>query len=258
MEKSVVIARQRADSLMRFVRTVADARRAAREMGIPIISNTKAVGERGGTVELDAYFKRLDEMKPGTRYPTPVDIRGQGFAITWVDSVSPPRPTYFEGIESEVLAEYRRVKGAGDLAAKRAELDRLEKSGWSVDSLATLFGGFVRVEDVRAGDDLGDLGGETLVDSLIFGGIGGRPALRPGETSGWVAFPGGLARMRLVARNAPDPSDMAARLERDRRKELERNLYFYFEELKREFPVRIQDPAMAATTLPPPVGADAR
>jgi hypothetical protein len=51
---------------------------------------------------------------------------------------------------------------------------------------------------------------------------------------------------------------MAARLERDRRKELERNLYFYFEELKREFPVRIQDPAMAATTLPPPVGADAR
>jgi hypothetical protein len=51
---------------------------------------------------------------------------------------------------------------------------------------------------------------------------------------------------------------MVARLERDRRKELERNLFYYYEELKRVFPVEIRDPDLAAIKLPPPGAADIR
>jgi hypothetical protein len=156
-----------------------------------------------------------------------------------------------------VIQEYRRRIAARALDAERARLDGLERSGRSVDSLAAPFGGLARHEGLRAGDEIPGLGGAAQMDSLVFGGRG-RAALRPGETSGWVALPGGLARVRLVEVNPPPPEEMVARLERDRRKELERNLFYYYEELKRVFPVEIRDPDLAAIKLPPPGAADIR
>jgi hypothetical protein len=97
--------------------------------------------------------------------------------------------------------------------------------------------------------DLG--GGKDLVDSLLFGARGGR-ALKEGETSGWLVFPSGPARMRLVARLDPNPGQLAARIENDRRLALERSLRTYYEELKDRFPVRILDTQLRDVGLPPP------
>ncbi len=255
MEKAVPIARARADSLMRHIHSPEDAIRIAASQKLALYHNTKAIGEAAGTPELEAYFDRLDELRPGQFYPTPVHVRGQGFAITWIDSITPPRKPRFEDVRSQVIAEYRRVNGAHALEAKRRELERMAAAGWSLDSLATLFGGLTRVDGLHAGDGLQGFGGAAQIDSLIFGNDQA-PALQPGETSGWVACASGLVRVRLVARHAPPPGELAARLERDRRKELERSLYYYYEGLKRDYNVQIRDPDLAALALPPPTGAD--
>jgi len=257
MAKSVVMARQRADSLLRLIRTVADAERIAAESDYVIYRNHQAIGTRGGDAEIQSFFSRLDRMRPGEIHPLPVQLRGQGYVIAWLDSITPPRAPSFERVKSEAIAAYRRRTGASALEAKRAELVALEREGWSVDSLAALFGGLRRHETLRAGDPLPGLGGADVLDSLVFGD-GRRPALAPGETSGWVALPDGLARVRLVERHPPDPSGMAARLDRERRKALERNLFFYYEALKRDFGVRIRDAELAAITLPPPGEPDTR
>lgn len=254
-EKSVVMARMSADSLMQLIRTVDDAKRIAAGNGFMVYRNSQPIGTRGGDPEIEALFARLDRMRPGEIYPLPVQLRGQGYVIAWLDSITPPRAPSFDQVRSAVLVEHRRRAGARALDAKRRELEALERDGWSVDSLAALFGGMTRHTELRAGDILPVLGGPDVLDSLVFGG-GGRPALSPGETSGWVAFPGGLARVRLAELHPPGASEMAARLDRDRRKVLERNLFFYYEELKRQFGVRIRDAELAAISLPPPDAPD--
>lgn len=250
-EKAKVIARAQAESLLRVIRTPEDAKRIASERHYIVYHNHQPVGTRGGDAELSAFFSRLDHMKPGDLYPLPVTLRGQGSVIAWMDSITPPRSPSYAEVEEEVLDEYRRRTGALALEAKRKELEALERDGWSVDSLAALFGGWQRTEDLRAGDGLPRLGGGATLDSLVFGDDGA-PALAPGRTSGWVAFPGGLARVRLVDLDPPGAEEMAARLDRERRKALERNLFFYFEDLKRRFAVQIRDPVLASIHLPPP------
>jgi parvulin-like peptidyl-prolyl isomerase len=253
-EKGRRITQARADSLLRTIRSPSEALRKAKESNFILYHNQRTPGDPAGLDELRSYMHKLDEMKPGEIYPGTVYLRGQGYVITWVDSISAPRAPGFERSEQRVIDEYRRRHGASALQRKRAELDSLLSHGWSLDSLGTLLGGLNHMEEVRAGDSFGRLGGADQLDSLLFGKARA-PALEPGQTSGWVAVPGGLVRVRLIKRLQPSPEQVASRMERDRRKELERNLYFYFEQLRQQFDVRILDPELASIPLPAPGGA---
>ncbi len=165
-----------------------------------------------------------------------------------MDSITPARTPTWDQARTAAIARYRREGPDRAMAGKRAELDSLAARGWSFDSLATLFGGTERAEDARLTTSLPYLGARDL-DTLVFGTR--LPArLKIGEASDWVAFPAGFARLRVLERAEPDPGQVAARLETERRLAEARTLDAFFEGLKRRYPIAILDADLRQTQLP--------
>ena len=247
--KSKRIADERADSLYRTLKSVAQAKAVAARHGFLVMSNQHEVGTlHGFDAELIPYIRKVEKLKPGQFYPGFQRYEGLGSVITWVDSVYAPRARRWDEIRGEAVERYRQERAMRALNAKRAELDSMMAAGWTLDSLATLWGGLERLEEVEAGAELRGMGGRALLDSLAFGLPKG-PALETGKVSGWIEFPGGLAKMRVTSRIAPDPSELARRIEVRRQLVLWRNLKAYFDRLKGRYPVEILDGDLRATEL---------
>ncbi len=252
--KAARIAAARADSFTRVLRDGAQAKAVAAKLGFEISSVRKPVGESSSNEGLAEYFRRLDHAKPGEIVPRSDRMPGSNFWVTWVDSIGRTGTPGWDEARTAAIAEYRRGAGARALDAKIAEMDSLGASGWSLDSLAALWGGLERVDDLPAGRGLGGLGGAAVLDSLLFEGPG-HQALAVGAESGWARFPGGAARVRLLARTEPSREQMLARIENERAAAIERRMQVYFAGLKDRWPVRILDARMrsvAAAQAPQP------
>ena len=248
--KAMRIAAARADSFTRVLRNGAEAKAAAARLGLNVFTLSKPVGESSANAGLAEYFRRLDRAKPGELVPRAENMPGTDFWVTWVDSIGKAGQPSWEEARSSAIDAYRRGAGARTLEAKLAETDSLLASGWTLDSLAALWGGLERIADAPPGRGLGSLGGGATLDSLVLEGPGRHP-LAIGSESGWVRFPNGAARIRLLARNEPTGEQMLARLENERAASIERGMQAYFERLKRRWPVRILDPKMRSVTTAP-------
>jgi parvulin-like peptidyl-prolyl isomerase len=246
------IASRRADSLLRVVRTVAQAKAAGAKMGL--VSSAYAIDEDEpmDNVNLVPYFDRLVKMKAGELMPIKWIARGDGYWITWVDSITPAVPPSWDAARERAIVAYRAGAGERAMLAKTAELDSMLASGWTFDSLATLWGGLQRSKELVASGVKERESLPAALDSLVFGGKGRAPALDPGQTSGWVRWPGGVAKVRLLERTDPTPDRLRVRTDELRRLALERRLLAYYEDLKKRFPVRIRDRSLAAIPLPEP------
>jgi hypothetical protein len=99
------------------------------------------------------------------------------------------------------------------------------------------------------------MSGSEILDSLVIG-RSKPPVLAPGKVSGWVEFPNGFSRLRLVERIEPGTEQVAVRVENDRAAAIERGLSGYYAELRKRYPVSILDPRMremsVAAPAPPP------
>lgn len=254
--KAARIAAARADSFTRVLRNGAEAKAVAARLGLQVMSLTKPVGESSANVGLADYFQRLDRARPGQLVPRGEKMPGTDYWVTWVDSIGRPGRPSWESARTAAIDAYRRGAGARALDAKLAEMDSLAAAGWTLDSLATLWGGLERVSDAPPGRGLGSLGGGDVLDSLLLESPGHR-ALAVGSESGWVRFPNGAARIRLLARQAPTGEQMLARLENERAAAIERGMQAYFERLKQRWPVRILDAKMRGVVTaraPEPAG----
>jgi hypothetical protein len=89
------LAMQRADSLLRFVKNAPQGRAAGARLGLEMLPYRQGVDERQPNDQLEPYFTKLFSMKPGEVIPTRWYSRGEGYWITWVDSISAggARPT---------------------------------------------------------------------------------------------------------------------------------------------------------------------
>lgn len=250
--KAERIGKERADSLYRTLRNVDDAKALARRLDLLVLPSEHELGRLGlyGD-DLLPYIEKLEKIKPGHLYPGTQIYQGLGTVITWVDSIAPARIPSWPEAREQVLQRYRGDAGQRGMLAKKAELDSMEAAGWSVDSLATLWGGYEISSEATAGGELRGLGGRALLDSLAFGRERA-PALPMGQRSPWIEFPGGYARLKIVNRLAPDPTDFAKRMEIRRQIVLWRNLNGYFDRLKARYPVEIYDGELRATALPEP------
>jgi len=145
---------------------------------------------------------------------------------------------------------FRESAGERALMAKVAEMDTLAASGWSFDSLATLWGGLTRSKELSAvgTDQRSEL--PATLDSLVFGKAGRPPALAEGQVSGWVRWPGGMARVRLVDRVEPPADRVRVRSDELRKIAVEERMRAYFDDLRKRYPVRILDKKLAAIPLP--------
>ncbi len=248
MEKADSASARRADSLYRAIRTPAQARAAAKQ-GFLLQSFARAIGEgTGGDMVLDAYIRKLETLKPGQLYPGMYYEKGSGYMLSWVDSVTAPQAPSWDAARTAAIDVYRRSASARAVEAKRAELDSMMTAGWSFDSLATLWGGLEHAQDASLATKLPYLGTRDL-DSLVFGTR--VPAqLTIGQISDWVVFPAGIARLRVVERAQPNPAQLAARIEGERRREEARRLEEFFLGLKQRFQVRIVDAEMRNVDLP--------
>lgn len=200
--------------------------------------------------ELRNYFLGIEKLRPRQFYPGIQEYRGMGFAVTWCDTVLPPRPATWAEARTRAIDFYRDEVARRKMLASRAELDSMTRAGWSLDSLGEVVGGLRHQTLEGAGGGLTGLGGAAIVDSLVAGTATRGPSLSPGQVTEWVEFPGGLARLRLVERKAPDPIALANRVESRKRVALERNLRNAFDKLKQRFPVRILDHDLEITALP--------
>jgi parvulin-like peptidyl-prolyl isomerase len=251
LEKSKAVVKRRAESLYVALKSPAAIRKAAPSLGLQILPIEQIEGNRRAAPEMVSVLEQFDRLKPGELYPGVYEVPGLGWALSWVDSITAPRAPSWEDARPRAIAAWRLGAGQRSLDAKRAELDSMLAGGWTFDSLAVLWGGLQKVEELRPGQGLPGTGGTALADSLVFGGS--RPAaLRPGIVSDWIEMPQALTRVRLNARQEPDPSALAGRLETDRRASIERDLFAYFESLKKRYPVAILDPALRDVALPPP------
>jgi hypothetical protein len=246
------VAMIRADSLLRTVKSTAQGRAAAARLGFQLLTFEQGVDERQGNDQLVPYFAKLFTMKPGEVMPNRWLSRGEGYWITWVDSISPGgAPTWADG-RTQAIAAYREGAGERTMMAKVAELDSMAAAGWSFDSLATLWGGTTRSRELSAAGVTDKTTIPTSLDSLLFGTETRPPALAPGQVSGWVRWPGGVARVRLAARSEPPTDRVQARVDELRRIIVERQMAAWFEDVKKRFPVRILDRSLAAIPLPAP------
>jgi hypothetical protein len=197
------------------------------------------------------FLTGVTRLQPGEMLRQPRFLRGHGVGIAVADSVVPERVPEWSLSRDRAIDAYRLLRVEQTMRAKLAELDSLERAGWSVDSLANLWGGFERSDDVPAGKGVPTLGGIATIDSLVFGTAGG-PTLAVGATSDWVWLDRGVARVRVAERRSVTGDQLSSRVERARRFELERNLQRYFEGLHGRFPVRILDTELADVRIPPP------
>jgi parvulin-like peptidyl-prolyl isomerase len=249
VEKSKQIAADRADSLYRALKSIPQAKAAAARLGFEILPTSHEVGRTGRFDDvLLPYILKVEKLKPGEFYPGVQVYEGLGPVISWVDDITPGRPLAWEEARDRVVDDYRAELNLGAVRAKRAELDSMFAAGWSFDSLATLWGGLERLDEVEMGTTLTGMGGRSLLDSLAFG-AGGRPPIETGRVTDWVEFPGGPVRLRVVERITPDPDDFARRLEQRRQVVLWRNLKGYFDRLKARYPVEILDGELRSTAL---------
>jgi parvulin-like peptidyl-prolyl isomerase len=249
-EKGRRIAHFRADSLFRTLKTVAAARAAAHRLGYEIYQDDHTIGDPIQVADLRPLFLGIEKLHPRQFYDQIQEYRGMGFAITWCDTVLPPRTATWEEAHERVIEASRRETARGRMLAKQAELDSLLRAGWTLDSLAELRGGLRHLILDGPGVGLSGLGGAAIVDSLVIGAPGKGPALRPGQFTEWVEFPGGLARVRLLEKKPADPVALANRIESSKRVTLELNLRNAFDRLKQRFPVRILDHDLEITELP--------
>jgi len=242
----------RADSLASVCRTPAQVRAAAARLHGTLDPTFHEVGDRRALPDLVPFLIRLEHTKPGQVVPGSAYDRSAGHYIAWVDSISPARTRTWDAARQSALDLYRRGAAQRALDAKRAEIDSLLASGWSVDSVATLWGGWEKVQGAAPGSAVAGLGGSEIADSLLFGSPRHPPVLSAGQTSGWVALPGGLARIRLLGRGAPDASRITAVAENERRIQVEQKLEVFFDGLKKRYPIEILDDRLRDTPLPPP------
>lgn len=249
-EKADSLSMRRADSLWRVVRTPAQARAAAQKLHITPTRYSRAIGMAAApNTPFEAYIRKLETLKPGQMYPGVYRERGAGSMLSWVDSITAPQAPIWEAARTFALDRYRRGASMRAIDAKRAELDSMMAAGWSYDSLATLWGGLEHAVDANLSTVISTLGRRDL-DTLVFGSRA--PArLKIGEVSNWIEFPAGLARLRVLERAEPNPAQLAARMDSERRLAEARVLQGYFDGLKKRFSVRILDPEMRAVELPP-------
>ena len=249
LSKADRIAVDRADSLYRKLRSVAQAKAAASRMGLAMMASTHEVGATAAfSADLLRYIRKVETMKPGELYPGTQTYPGLGQVITWVDSIEPGRPLVWEDVRDRTVGSFRRGLSLRALRAKGAELDSMAAAGWSFDSLATLWGGLDRLQEAEQGTELRAMGGRDVLDSLVFG-LGGGRIIETGKVSEWIELPGGFAKLRVAERLAPDPGVLAHRAEMRRQWVLWRNLKTHFDRLKNRYPVEILDGELRATEL---------
>jgi parvulin-like peptidyl-prolyl isomerase len=245
-------ALQRADSLLRVLKNADQARAAARRMALTTFSYAHTSGDLSAyPQDLHSYYQRLETLKPGQVLPLRPKLGGMGYAVTWVDSVTPPAPPTWKKARDRVLEVYRADAGLRALGAKRVELDSLMQAGWSFDSLAAAWGGIQHAKDLSPGQRITGIGTSGAVDTLLFGN-NGSDGLPPGTLSDWLTLPAGIVRLRTTEIRPPDANQLTTRVESERRAETERALMGYFEELKTRYPVRILDRTLRDVALPPP------
>ena len=251
-EKADSVAMQRADSLLRVLRNADQARGAAERMGLMTISYRHTSGDLSDyPQDLHPYYQRLETLKPGQILPLRPKLGGMGYSVTWVDSISAPAPPTWQKARDRVLEAYRADAGWRALGAKRAELDSLMQAGWSFDSVGVVWGGLQHAKDVTPGQRITGIGMSGVVDTLLFG-LDGADGLSPGAVSDWITLPAGILRLRTSEIHPPDANALTTRVENERRVETERALVGYFEELKKQHPVRILDRTLRDVALPPP------
>ncbi|MGH3055443.1 MAG: peptidylprolyl isomerase, partial [Gaiellaceae bacterium] len=240
---------RRADSLYRSLKRPEQALAAAHRFHWVVENNTHVIGDHVASAELKPYLIALENVSPGQLYPGIQLIRGFGYAITWVDSITPLVTPTWEQVSDRVTDEYRRGASRRAVTAKLAELDSLAGGGWSFDSLAALWGGKVTELGMHPNDGLREMTGtRPMVDSLVFGGRLG-PALERRQVSGWVRVPYGQIKLRLLDRLDPSESDIQRRMSADRRASLERSLKPVFDEMGRRYGVQILDPDLKGVTV---------
>jgi parvulin-like peptidyl-prolyl isomerase len=249
-DKADRIARTRADSLRRAVKTPGQALRAAKAMQYSVFQNDHIVGSSPGVTYLTDYFRRIEKLKPRQFDDQVQQYQGMGYAVTWVDSIIPQSKPRWEDVREQAIDLYRREANYAALQRKRAELDSLLHAGWSLDSLSALYGGLERHGPHGPGSGLERLAGRELLDSLAFGTSKSPPVLQKGKQVGWVEFPGGPVMMRLDERMGADPVQVASRVENETRGRLELKLRKVYDKLKDRYPVQILDQDLKLTDLP--------
>jgi hypothetical protein len=244
-------AHARADSVRRTFRSVADARREAGTGRFSVLHDAVVPGSMTIPQELRAFFTTLQQLPAGAIHPQVGWYGASGWAVTWVDSIVPPRVGSWGEVRQRVIDVYRSEANLRAVRTKAAELDSMARAGWSLDSLGGLWGGLETHELSGPGSLLPQLGGPAIVDSLVFGSESRPAALAQGDETPWIEFPAGYARVKLDVRENPQPAQLEARVQAALQAGTERNLRLAYEKLKAEYPVRILDPKLADTPLPP-------
>lgn len=240
-----------ADSVRRKVRTIAQAQKFAAANRLEMYHDQVTPDQFANPVKnLREYMDQLAKTPAGSIHPDIVYYSGSGWAVTWVDSIAPERPGSWEAVRERALETYRSEASYRTNAAKAAELDSMGRAGWSLDSLAALWGGLENRQLQGPGAPLTQLGGVGIVDSLVFGTRTRAPALAVGASTGWIDFPGGFVRLRVRDRLAAQPVQLEARVTADVQAGQERNLRARYARIQESFPVRIHDPELAETKLP--------
>ncbi len=250
--KADTVAQRRADSLLKVIRTVAQAKAAGRRMGLEMSQYVHGEDETMDNPNLTGYFERLFTLAPGQLMPIKWQSRGEGYWITWLDSIAPAVKPSWTAARERAIAAYRAGAGERAMLAKVAELDSLASSGWSLDSVAALWGGLTRSKELTASGVTGKAMLPVAMDSLVFGRGGRPPALAAGEESGWVRWPGGVARVRLLERSEPTADRLRVRMDELRRIVVERKMLAWFDEARKRWPVRILDRGLESIPLPEP------
>jgi hypothetical protein len=244
-------SRSRADSVRRKLRTIPQAQAFAAANRLEIYHDQVTPDQFANAAKnLRDYMDKLAKTPAGSFHPDIVFYTGLGWGVTWVDSIVPERPGTWEAMRERAIETYRSEASYRANAAKAAELDSMGRAGWSLDSLATLWGGLERRQLEGPGTPLTQLGGVPIVDSLVFGNGQRAPALAVGATTGWIDFPGGFVRLRLRDRQSPQPVRVDARVTADVQAGLERNLRARYARIQENFTVRILDHELAETKLP--------
>lgn len=250
------IAMLRADSLIRHIRTAAQGRAIAERHGFQVITYVKPVDEPHGNARLDEYFDILHTLRTGEVMSKPWIARGEGYWITWVDSVTTAGPPAWSAAQGAALNLFREGAGERAMLAKVAELDSLATQGWSLDSLGVLWGGLARSKRILGRDRPEESNLPAALDSLVFGRGNAAAALAQGQESGWVRWPGGVARVRLQERQEPSPEMVRERMGDLARIAIERRMYGWFQDAKRRHPVNILDRSLRAIPIPEPPDED--
>lgn len=241
--KAERMAKATADSMLRVARTPEAVLRIAESHGYAVLANQHKTGDDYARTDLRSFWERLEALPAGRLMPEPFALKGQGFYIAWIDSISPPRMPSWDEARPLAIEAFRRGAGERALVAKRAELDSMAAAGWAFDSLAALWGGPERTRELAPGKGLVGMGNFAAFDSIAFGS-GLSAGIELGKVTNWVTFPSGFARFRIVDRVVPEPQQLAERAASMRAAQTEEGLRGYFEELKKRYPVKILEARM--------------